>query len=180
MDTAVWYVAAKRFYSLGLGIENSDEEFKKMTWKKRNDISQVSLEYLHSNSWLHDLIINPWCRTRISLSLLSMRMSNKSSKLNISSLPFYPLLPFCLFLPSGSSSRAYKVAGITLLACVLIAGQAMTAYFLLSQGSDIKSLENQNKNLESQMRARPGEENTLSSDRKGCTDIYKWMSRKVA
>lgn len=50
-----------------------------------------------------------------------------------------------------SSSRAYKIAGITLLACVLIVGQAMTAYFLLSQRSDIKSLEEQGNQLKSEM-----------------------------
>uniref|UniRef100_A0A3Q0RWT6 Thyroglobulin type-1 domain-containing protein n=1 Tax=Amphilophus citrinellus TaxID=61819 RepID=A0A3Q0RWT6_AMPCI len=52
---------------------------------------------------------------------------------------------------SGRSSRAYKVAGLTLLACVLIVGQAMTAYFLLSQKSDIQSLEDQNKKIQTQM-----------------------------
>lgn len=52
---------------------------------------------------------------------------------------------------SGHSSRAYKVAGITLLACVLIVGQAMVAYFLLSQRGDIKTLEEQNNNLKSEM-----------------------------
>lgn len=52
---------------------------------------------------------------------------------------------------SPRSSRAYKVAGLTLLACVLIAGQAMIAYFLLSQRSDIRSLEEQNNKLSMQM-----------------------------
>nr|XP_046257939.1 CD74 molecule, major histocompatibility complex, class II invariant chain b [Scatophagus argus] len=52
---------------------------------------------------------------------------------------------------SGRSSRAYKVAGFTLLACVLIAGQAMIAYFLLSQRSDIKSLEEQSNNLKAEL-----------------------------
>ncbi|KAM6998123.1 uncharacterized protein LKV04_006570 [Tautogolabrus adspersus] len=57
----------------------------------------------------------------------------------------------------GRPSRAYKVAGLTLLACVLIAGQAMVAYFLLSQSSDIKSLEEQNNNLQTQLtRGRSG------------------------
>ncbi|XP_030297717.1 CD74 molecule, major histocompatibility complex, class II invariant chain b [Sparus aurata] len=51
----------------------------------------------------------------------------------------------------GSSSRAYKIAGITLLACVLIAGQVMTAYFLLSQRSDIQSLEEQNNNMNAEL-----------------------------
>uniref|UniRef100_A0AAQ6ILG8 Thyroglobulin type-1 domain-containing protein n=1 Tax=Anabas testudineus TaxID=64144 RepID=A0AAQ6ILG8_ANATE len=53
--------------------------------------------------------------------------------------------------PGGRSSRAYKVAGLTLLACVLIMGQAMIAYFLLSQRSDIKTLEEQSNNLKEQL-----------------------------
>lgn len=51
----------------------------------------------------------------------------------------------------GRSSRAYKVAGLTLLACVLIAGQAMMAYFLLSQRGDIKSLEEQSNKMQQEM-----------------------------
>ncbi|KAM4729945.1 uncharacterized protein FYW61_010364 [Anableps anableps] len=49
------------------------------------------------------------------------------------------------------STRAYKVAGITLLACVLIVGQAAIAYFLIGQRSDIRNLEEQNKNINTQM-----------------------------
>lgn len=49
---------------------------------------------------------------------------------------------------SGRPSRAFKVAGITLLAGVLIVGQAVIAYVLISQQSDIKSLEKQNNKLE--------------------------------
>ncbi|XP_061600972.1 uncharacterized protein LOC133463444 [Cololabis saira] len=49
------------------------------------------------------------------------------------------------------SSRAYKVAGFTFLACVLIVSQAAIAYFLLSQGSDIKSLEEQNHKFNVEM-----------------------------
>lgn len=49
------------------------------------------------------------------------------------------------------SSRAYKVAGITLLACVLMAGQAMITYFLLSQSADIRSLESQSDSLRFQL-----------------------------
>ncbi|KAK1904981.1 H-2 class II histocompatibility antigen gamma chain [Dissostichus eleginoides] len=41
-------------------------------------------------------------------------------------------------------SRAYKVAGLTLLACVLIVGQATIAYFLISQQGDLKTLKEQN------------------------------------
>ncbi|KAK2824515.1 hypothetical protein Q5P01_021690 [Channa striata] len=51
----------------------------------------------------------------------------------------------------GRSTRAYKVAGITLLALVLIVGQAMIAYFLLSQRNDIKNLAEQNNNLKAEM-----------------------------
>ncbi|XP_039995209.1 uncharacterized protein LOC120796431 isoform X2 [Xiphias gladius] len=51
----------------------------------------------------------------------------------------------------GRSSRAYKVAGLTVLACVLVMSQAMIAYFLLSQRSDIKSLEEQSNNLKTEL-----------------------------
>ncbi|XP_029926535.1 CD74 molecule, major histocompatibility complex, class II invariant chain b isoform X2 [Myripristis murdjan] len=51
-----------------------------------------------------------------------------------------------------SSTRAYKVAGLTLLACVLIAGQALVAYFVLSQRGDIQSLKDQNNNLRDELK----------------------------
>ncbi|XP_037829603.1 CD74 molecule, major histocompatibility complex, class II invariant chain b [Kryptolebias marmoratus] len=49
------------------------------------------------------------------------------------------------------SSRAYKVAGLTLLACVLIVSQVAIAYFLLSQKSDIKSLQDQNDKISTEL-----------------------------
>ncbi|XP_037553138.1 CD74 molecule, major histocompatibility complex, class II invariant chain b [Nematolebias whitei] len=52
---------------------------------------------------------------------------------------------------SPRSSRAYKVAGLTLLACVLIVGQAAIAYFLFSQKSDIKSLQEENKKINTEL-----------------------------
>ncbi|XP_075902149.1 H-2 class II histocompatibility antigen gamma chain-like [Nelusetta ayraudi] len=51
----------------------------------------------------------------------------------------------------SGSSRAYKVAGVTLLACILIAGQAMVAYFLLSQKAELRSLEEQSDSLKSEI-----------------------------
>lgn len=110
-------------------------------------------------------MIHGWCLTRIffvsfvTLFLLLIPFQ----RVNVLSL---------LFLSSGRSSRSYKVVGITLLACVLIAGQAMIAYFLLSQRSDIKSLEEESDNLKSELtKGRSGEEeNTFSSDWEGCTD----------
>lgn len=71
----------------------------------------------------------------------------------------YPPLSFLLLFSSGRSYRAYKVAGITLLACVLIVGQVMTAYFLLTQKNEIKSLEEQSNKIKSDMtRGRSGED----------------------
>ncbi|KAG7228520.1 hypothetical protein INR49_007694 [Caranx melampygus] len=56
------------------------------------------------------------------------------------------------YIPNrGRPSRAYKVAGLTLLACILIVGQVMTAYFLLSQKNDIQSLEEQNNNMRTEL-----------------------------
>lgn len=70
-----------------------------------------------------------------------------------------------LLLSSGRSSRAYKVAGLTLLASLLIVGQALTIYFVLSQKSDVKSLRENINNLESELtKSRAGEEVTFSSD----------------
>ncbi|KAG5844196.1 hypothetical protein ANANG_G00159400 [Anguilla anguilla] len=55
--------------------------------------------------------------------------------------------------PDGgdSTKRALKVAGITVLACALIAGQALTAYFLLSQKSQINALEDSANSLKKEM-----------------------------
>lgn len=65
---------------------------------------------------------------------------------------------FVVLFSSGRPSRAFKVAGLTLLACILIVGQVMTAYFLLSQKNDIKSLEEQNNNMQAEMtKGRSGE-----------------------
>lgn len=78
-----------------------------------------------------------------------------------------------LFFFSGRSTRAYKVAGLTLLACVLIVGQTMTAYFLLSQKNDIKSLEDQNNKLESQVsRVNSGENAMLGISRMQQKKLY--------
>ncbi|KAK5602847.1 hypothetical protein CRENBAI_023455 [Crenichthys baileyi] len=49
------------------------------------------------------------------------------------------------------STRAYMVAGVTLLACVLIVSQATIAYFLFSQRSDIRNLEDQNNKINTQL-----------------------------
>ncbi len=77
---------------------------------------------------------------------------------------------FLLLLSGGSSTRAYKVAGFTLLACALIAGQAITAYFLLSQRGEIRSLEEQNKNQEVMMtRGGSGEKAKFSPDKEEYT-----------
>lgn len=62
---------------------------------------------------------------------------------------------------------------MTLLACVLIVGQAMTAYFLLSQKNDIKSLEDQNNKLESQVsQVNSGENAMLGISRMQQKQLY--------
>ncbi|MBN3297365.1 HG2A protein, partial [Amia calva] len=52
------------------------------------------------------------------------------------------------------SNRGYKIAGFTLLACVLIAGQAITAYFVLSQKDQISNLEQHTQSLKQQLNTR--------------------------
>ncbi|XP_041866476.1 insulin-like growth factor-binding protein 2 [Melanotaenia boesemani] len=62
------------------------------------------------------------------------------------------------------SSRAYKVAGVTLLAGVLIVSQVAIAYFLLSQRSDIKSLAEQNNKIKTELtKGRSGGGSSLPS-----------------
>uniref|UniRef100_A0A3B4Z4Z5 Thyroglobulin type-1 domain-containing protein n=1 Tax=Seriola lalandi dorsalis TaxID=1841481 RepID=A0A3B4Z4Z5_SERLL len=70
--------------------------------------------------------------------------------------PAQPLLrapnqPAAVNAGETTENRAYKMAALTLLACVLIVGQAMIAYFLLSQRNDIKSLEEQNNNMKTEL-----------------------------
>lgn len=53
---------------------------------------------------------------------------------------------FCLLL-RGSNKRAFEIASFTLLACLLISGQALTAYFVLGQRNDLKAQEEQSNSL---------------------------------
>ncbi|KAJ8405763.1 hypothetical protein AAFF_G00312000 [Aldrovandia affinis] len=54
-----------------------------------------------------------------------------------------------------STKKAFKVAGFTMLACLLIAGQGLTAYFLLNQKSQLSSLEDNTNMLQKQLNQRP-------------------------
>lgn len=87
-----------------------------------------------------------WFHYRIKYPLSAPNILSLAVPLESSS-PVSSLLTLC----SDRSTRAYKVAGLTLLACVLIAGQAMIAYFLLNQRSEIRSLEEQSDNLRHEM-----------------------------
>ncbi|XP_062404604.1 CD74 molecule, major histocompatibility complex, class II invariant chain a [Sardina pilchardus] len=49
--------------------------------------------------------------------------------------------PNAMPAPRQGSSGNLKVAGLTLLACLLLAGQAVTTYLLLSQGQHLTSLQ---------------------------------------
>lgn len=77
-----------------------------------------------------------------------------------------PLLPHFSppsLLPSlppsrARPTRAYKVAGFTLLGCVLVIGQVVIAYILLTQRSEIQALKTQSNNLKTEMvKEKPGE-----------------------
>ncbi|KAI4872769.1 hypothetical protein NFI96_027006 [Prochilodus magdalenae] len=52
------------------------------------------------------------------------------------------------------NAKAFKVAGLTLLACLLLAGQALTAYFVLGQRDHITALEHGQENLKNQLLTR--------------------------
>lgn len=56
---------------------------------------------------------------------------------------------------SNSNTKALKVAGLTVLACLLLAGQALTAYFILGQRDHITALEQGQENLKTQLMRRP-------------------------
>lgn len=51
----------------------------------------------------------------------------------------------------GRSTHTYKVAGLTVLACVLVMSQTMIIYFLVTESHDIKSLQEERHNLEEQL-----------------------------
>jgi len=53
----------------------------------------------------------------------------------------------CSLCPSRSNSRALKVAGVTLLAGILIAGQAFTAYMSYNHREQLNTLERRNDRL---------------------------------
>ncbi|KAI1898461.1 hypothetical protein AGOR_G00072590 [Albula goreensis] len=56
--------------------------------------------------------------------------------------------------PARKPPSDLKIAGFTLLACLLIAGQGLTAYFVLNQKSQISTLEQHTDNLKAQMARR--------------------------
>ncbi|XP_014067965.1 HLA class II histocompatibility antigen gamma chain [Salmo salar] len=55
----------------------------------------------------------------------------------------------------ASNSRAFKVAGLTVLACLLLAGQALTAYLVFNQRGQIHDMQKSNDNMRKQLRNRP-------------------------
>ncbi|CAB1337052.1 unnamed protein product [Coregonus sp. 'balchen'] len=55
----------------------------------------------------------------------------------------------------ASNSRAFKIAGFTVLACLLLAGQALTAYMVFNQRGQIHDMEKTNDNMRKQLRNRP-------------------------
>ncbi|XP_024238411.1 H-2 class II histocompatibility antigen gamma chain isoform X1 [Oncorhynchus tshawytscha] len=55
----------------------------------------------------------------------------------------------------ASNSRPLKIAGFTVLACLLLAGQAFTAYMVFNQRGQIHDMEKSNDNMRKQLRNRP-------------------------
>uniref|UniRef100_A0A8C9SZU4 Thyroglobulin type-1 domain-containing protein n=1 Tax=Scleropages formosus TaxID=113540 RepID=A0A8C9SZU4_SCLFO len=56
-------------------------------------------------------------------------------------------------------SKAFKVAGFTVLACLLIAGQAISVYFVLNQRNKLGDLE---QSFSKQLHHKPSGESTVS------------------
>lgn len=66
----------------------------------------------------------------------------------------------------GSNSRALKVAGLTTLACLLLASQVFTAYMVFGQNQQIKDLQSKNDNVKRQLtRSNQGKECKAASTR---------------
>lgn len=55
----------------------------------------------------------------------------------------------------SSNGRAFKVAGLTVLACLLLASQVFTAYMLITQKEQIHSLQSKSDSLRQQMANKP-------------------------
>lgn len=51
------------------------------------------------------------------------------------------------FFDRGSNSRALKVAGLTTLACLLLASQVFTAYMVFGQKQQISQLQSKSDNM---------------------------------
>ncbi|KAM6953203.1 H-2 class II histocompatibility antigen gamma chain-like [Aplochiton taeniatus] len=51
----------------------------------------------------------------------------------------------------GSNRRAFKVAGLTVLACLLLATQALTAYMVIGQKQQIQTLQKNSENMHKQL-----------------------------
>ncbi|KAL0993860.1 hypothetical protein UPYG_G00114830 [Umbra pygmaea] len=51
----------------------------------------------------------------------------------------------------GSNKKAFMIAGLTVLACLLIAAQVMTAYFVLGQKNDMNTLVEDHKSLQREL-----------------------------
>ncbi|XP_056139017.1 CD74 molecule, major histocompatibility complex, class II invariant chain a [Lampris incognitus] len=54
----------------------------------------------------------------------------------------------------GSNSRAFKVAGLTTLACLLLASQVFTAYLVFNQKGQINNLQKNSDNMRKQLLTR--------------------------
>uniref|UniRef100_A0AAZ3RGQ9 Uncharacterized protein n=1 Tax=Oncorhynchus tshawytscha TaxID=74940 RepID=A0AAZ3RGQ9_ONCTS len=65
------------------------------------------------------------------------------------------ILPITTNNTRASNSHAFKVAGLTVLACLLLAGQALTAYLVFNQRDQIHGMQKSNDNMRKQLRNRP-------------------------
>lgn len=58
---------------------------------------------------------------------------------------------YLIFFCSGSNSRAITIAGLTTLACLLLASQVFTAYMVLDHKQQIHSLQKNSERMSKQM-----------------------------
>jgi len=62
-----------------------------------------------------------------------------------------PLMCVCVCVCRNPNGKALKVAGLTVLACLLLAGQALTAYMVWGQKEHISALTSGQEKLKTEL-----------------------------
>lgn len=80
----------------------------------------------------------------------------------LSPAALFPANKYVFLSLRGSNSRAFKIAGLTTLACLLLASQVFTAYTLFGQKQQIHTLQKNSDRMSRQLtRTPPGKKEGL-------------------